>query len=122
LGKIIRNETIHIWGNGNVVRDFIYVNDLVDAFYRVITYNTNSNVFNIGSGEGYSLNDLLTIMKNVTGRDLSVEYTKSRTYDVPKIYLDISRARKELNWEPRTTLQEGIKLTWEYITHLSDFE
>jgi UDP-glucose 4-epimerase len=118
LGKILRNEPIQIWGTGDIVRDFIYVEDLVDALYRSIIYNTTSHIFNIGSGKGHSLNDLLTIMRKVTWRDLSVTYTNSRTYDVPEIYLDITRAIKELYWEPRTSLVQGIKHTWDFVSNL----
>jgi len=118
LGKIIRNEPIQIWGNGNIVRDYVYIEDLVDAFYHAIIYNKTSQVYNIGSGVGHSLNDLLSIMKNVTGHDLSVKYNNSRTYDVPEIYLDITRANKELNWEPHTSLEQGIQNTWDFISNL----
>lgn len=119
LGKILRKETIQIWGTGNIVRDFIYVEDLVDAFYRTITYDTVSNVFNVGSGKGYSLNNLLDVMRDVTGLELLVNYTKSRTYDVPEIYLNITRVREELDWEPHTSLDKGIRLTWDFVTKLN---
>jgi UDP-glucose 4-epimerase len=118
LRKIFRKETIQIWGTGDVVRDFIYIEDLVEAFYSSMISNTTSNIFNIGSGKGHSLNNLLNVMSSVIGIDLSVTYTKSRTYDVPEIYLDITRAKKELNWEPHVSLEEGIKLTWDFITSL----
>jgi UDP-glucose 4-epimerase len=118
LGKIVRKEPIQIWGDGEVVRDFIYVADLADALYRAIIYNTTSSIFNIGSGKGYSLKGLLAIMRTVTGHDFSVSYTASRTYDVPEIYLDITRAANELNWVPNTTLQEGIKHTWDFVNKL----
>lgn len=118
LGKILRNDPIQIWGTGEVVRDFIYVEDLADAFYRAIIYKPTSNVFNIGSGKGHSLNDLLAIMRKVTLHDFSVKYTTARAYDVPKIYLDISRATKELNWKSHTSLEQGIKNTWDFIVKL----
>lgn len=118
LGKILRNDPIQIWGTGKVVRDFIYVEDLADALYKAIIYKTASQVFNIGSGEGHSLNDLLSVMRSVTMRDFTVTYTTGRAYDVPKIYLDISRATNELNWEPHTSLEEGIKNTWDFVVKL----
>lgn len=120
LGKILRKETIQIWGNGNIVRDFIYIEDLVDAFYSSIICNTQSNIFNVGSGKGHSLNDLLPILEIVTQRKILVNYTKARSYDVPEIYLDITRAKDELKWEPHTSIEEGIRLTWEFITKHSD--
>lgn len=118
LGKIKRNEPIQIYGTGDVVRDYIYIKDLVNAFYSATIYNTTSHIFNIGSGEGHSLNDLLTVMKNVTGRNFSVTHTNSRPYDVPEIYLDITRASKELNWKPSTSIEQGIKHTWDFVNNL----
>lgn len=118
LGKILRNEPIQIWGTGDVVRDYIYVEDLVDALYCAINSTTPSRVFNIGYGKGHSLSDLLAVMKSVTGRNLTVTYTKSRSYDVPEIYLDITRASKELNWEPSTSLVQGIRRTWDFVNNL----
>jgi UDP-glucose 4-epimerase len=119
LGKILRKETIQIWGTGDVIRDFIYIEDLVDAFYRSIINVTDSHIFNIANGKGYSLNDLLAIISGVIGQKVSVNYTKSRTYDVPEIYLDITRAKKQLGWEPLTSLEDGIKLTWDFIKKIT---
>ncbi|MDO9254791.1 MAG: NAD-dependent epimerase/dehydratase family protein [Bacteroidales bacterium] len=119
LGKILRNEPIQIWGTGDIVRDYIYIDDLVDAFYHVVVTKTMSTIYNIGSGNGHSLNDLLSIMKKVTKSDFSITYTTARSYDVPEIYLDINRASKELNWEPQITLEQGIQSTWDFIKSLS---
>lgn len=118
LGKLLRNETIQIWGTGDVIRDYIYIDDLVNAFYASITYDTTSHIFNIGSGQGHSLNELLSIIKNVTGRNFSVKYTSARIYDIPKIYLDITKATSELNWEPHTSLEQGIQHTWDFVSNL----
>jgi UDP-glucose 4-epimerase len=119
LGKIMRDEQIQIWGNGHVIRDYIFITDLVDAFYNAIIYNTSSQIFNIGSGEGHSIQDLIYVMKKVTDCEFSITYSSSRMYDVPEIFLDISRAKKELNWVPNTTLEQGIRLTWDFVTKLS---
>jgi len=120
LGKILRQEPIQIWGKGDVVRDFIYVKDLVDAFYCAIVCTPNFKLLNVGSGKGSSLNDLLLIMRNVTGLDMKVNYVDSRTYDVPEIYLDIVKAKKELDWQPTTSLEEGIKFTWNFVRSLPE--
>ena len=115
LGKIFRNEPIQIWGDGNVIRDFIYVEDLANGIYNAIINKTSSQIFNIGSGFGYSLNEMLAIMKKVTNYNFSVEFKDSRNYDVPEIYLDISRAKKELDWKPTTSIEKGIIETWKFI-------
>lgn len=119
LGKILRNEPIQIWGTGDIVRDYIYIDDLIDGFYRALIDDTISNTYNIGSGKGHSLNDLLSIMKKVTNRDFSVTYTTARAYDVPEIYLDIKKASTELGWEPHKTIEQGIKQTWDFVSSLS---
>lgn len=118
LGKIAQNKPIQIWGNGEVIRDYIFVEDLVDALFNSTIKETNSTIFNIGSGKGYSLNQLLAVMKEVTSRDFEVSYTEARSYDVPEIYLDITRATTELGWEPSKSLEYGIKQTWDFINNL----
>lgn len=118
LWKILRNEPIQIWGDGEVIRDFIYIGDLVEAVYKTIILETTSRIFNIGSGEGNSLNKLLSIMRDVAGREVPVTYTSSRAYDVPKIFLDINRAKTQLNWTPTTTIERGIQYTWDFVKQL----
>jgi UDP-glucose 4-epimerase len=115
LGKIAKNEPIQIWGNGEVVRDYLYVEDLADAIFNSSIKKTVSNIFNIGSGRGYSLNQLLVVMKEVTSLDFEVIYNEARSFDVLEIYLDITRATTELGWKPSISLEYGIKQTWDFI-------
>lgn len=118
LGKIIRNEPLQIWGSGDVVRDYLYVEDLADAVYRAIVQTTASQVFNIGSGTGHSLNGLIKIISGVVGRDVPVSYSKPRSFDISEIYLDIHRAEAELGWLPLTSLEDGLSRTLEFIRSL----
>ncbi len=115
LGKIFNDSTIEIWGDGSVSRDFMYIEDTVDAFVRVVEEKAPSNVYNIGSGKSCSINRLLELMAQVTGRKPRIEYRPSRKFDIPEIALDIRRAEKELGWKPRMSLEEGISKTWEWI-------
>jgi UDP-glucose 4-epimerase len=115
LSKILKNEPINVWGDGNVVRDYIYIEDLVNAIYSSIICKTNSKIFNIGSGQGYSLKEILLLMKKVTGRDILITYSSPRKYDIAEIYLDITRAENELNWKPTTSLEYGINKTMDFI-------
>jgi UDP-glucose 4-epimerase len=119
LGKAARNEKIEIWGDGEIVRDYIFISDLVEGIIRASQYHTASRVFNLGSGSGQSLNKILSIIRNVTGNELRVNYTKMRSFDVPKIFLDIRRAQKELSWEPHTSLETGIKKTWDFVQSIT---
>ena len=82
LGKISRKENIQIWGDGSVARDYIYVSDLVKAIYSAaITEHTNQ-IYNIGSGKAYTLNQLLIKIRDVLKIDFNVQYMPSRPCDV----------------------------------------
>jgi UDP-glucose 4-epimerase len=118
IGKILRNETIEIWGDGSVVRDYIYVADLVEAIYLTISCESSYRLFNVGMGKGYSLMELLSVIKNISGCDIKISNTPTRACDVPKIYLDITRATEELNWTPSTSIETGIKYTWDFIKNI----
>ena len=69
---------------------------------------TQSRIFNMGSGVGTSLNDLIALIGDVTGLNVPVHYSAGRDFDVPHIRLDISRARQELGWQPLIELKNGI--------------
>ncbi len=115
LGKVYQNKPITVWGDGSAARDFFYISDLVDAFMRVIETDTKTNIFNIASGQAHSINEILSILREVTGRHITVTYTQGRKFDVPANCLDISRAKQELGWKPQVSLREGIGRTWDWL-------
>lgn len=95
-------------GDGRVIRDYIYADDVIDAAERVLHYNGQYNVFNIGSGKGESINDIIHIVDQLTSSNLIVKRYPGRKVDVPVNVLDISRAQKELGWNPTISLEQGI--------------
>lgn len=115
LGRALRGEAIEIWGDGSVVRDYLHISDVVRALIAAATSGSANQVFNIGSGQGSSLNTLLSAIREVTGKDLNVSYQPGRGFDVPVNVLDVTRAEKELGWAPQTNLQTGIAQTWQWI-------
>ena len=119
LGKVARGVPIEIWGDGEVVRDYIYVGDLIEGLYLATRMDTPAHIFNLGSGTGHSLNGIIEIISRITEEEVKVEYKAKRVFDVPEIYLDISRAREELHWSPITSLESGIRKTWKFIKKLS---
>ncbi len=114
IRRILAGEAIRIWGDGSIVRDYIYIDDVVDAFLRAAEYRGQADVFNIGTGRGVSLNALVDLLRRVSGRKVEVEYLPGRAFDVPEIVLDISRAVRELDWRPRVTLEQGLLRTWDW--------
>ncbi len=115
LGKIWNDSPIHVWGDGSVARDFMYIEDTVEAFVAVVERDTPSKIYNIGSGQSCSIKNLLELMAEVTGKRPRIEYGQSRKFDVPEIALDVRRAERELEWRPKTSLKDGIAKTWEWI-------
>jgi len=112
IRRILAGEPIQIWGDGGIVRDYVYIDDVVEAFLRAAAYRGPARVFNIGTGRGVSLNDLVARLRRIGGRPVEVTYLPGRAFDVPEIVLDVSRAARELGWRPRVSLEEGLARTW----------
>ncbi|MCX7834164.1 MAG: NAD-dependent epimerase/dehydratase family protein [Ignavibacteria bacterium] len=115
LYKTIKKEKIEVWGDGTVVRDFIYIKDAVNCIVKSLNVNTSEKIFNLGSGKGYSLNEILKVIHDVTNIKPNVIYLPARSIDVPINILDSSLARKTFKWEPKTSLKEGINNLYKYF-------
>lgn len=115
LWQMLKGEPLSIWGDGTVARDYFYISDLVLAVLAAIEKDTPLKIYNIGSGVPHTLNELLSIIQTVTGRTPIVRYSPARKLDVPFNSLDISRARKELLWQPQVPLEEGLARTWDWL-------
>jgi UDP-glucose 4-epimerase len=118
LGKIAREEPLIVWGDGNIVRDYFYVEELVRALIKIIDYPDPCCLFNIGSGVGYSLKQILDKIAKVTEKEFQVIYKPGRKIDVPQLILDTSKAKKELNWSLNVPLEEGIAKVWRWIQRI----
>jgi UDP-glucose 4-epimerase len=118
LGKVARREPIEIWGDGSVVRDYLHISDLVNGLYLAAVTPSPHRLFNLGSGRGHSLQDIVAAIRVVTGGDLPVLYKPLRPFDVPEIFLDITLARREFSWEPLVSLDQGIRETWDFVKKL----
>lgn len=115
LKKVMANEPIEIWGDGSIVRDYIYISDVVAALIQAAERSA-TGVFNIGSGLGYSINEILELVAITTNQKLDISFLKKRNFDVSKIYLDIGKANTEFGWEPVVDLLSGCSLCWQALT------
>lgn len=109
LGKALRGEPLQIWGDGSTVRDFLHISDVVAALLAAATYQGEERLFNVGSGEGLSLNQLVALLEAQLQRPLEVNYLPSRGFDVPTNVLCIERARRCLGWTPQVPVAEGLR-------------
>jgi len=109
--RALAREPITIWGDGSVVRDYIFVDDVMDAVVKAAGVAKPSAIYNLGSGEGRALNDIIEGLHRLLGRRIEVRYEPPRSYDVPVNVLDITRATVELDWTPRTSFEDGLSAT-----------
>lgn len=111
LGRALRGEGLEIWGDGSVVRDYVYVEDVAEAVVGAVTHGGPSRVFNIGSGAGLSLADVIAAMEELLGRRLEKRFRTGRPVDVPVSILDCGLAQRELGWQARTPFAAGLRAT-----------
>jgi len=116
LKNISQNKAIEIWGDGSVVRDYVYVQDVAHAVLNALAKVKSADIYNIGGGgKGHSLNDIIAVIKVGLGISFEVNYKPSRNFDVPVNVLDISKAIAEIGYQPTIDLSEGISRTWQWI-------
>lgn len=111
MHRALSQQPIEIWGDGSVTRDYIYIDDVAEAFARAVQYFGSKTVFNIGSGVGTTLNELIKIIEDVLGKRIECRYLPARPFDVPVSVLKNALAREELKWAPQVSLHDGIART-----------
>lgn len=111
ISSALMRQPIEIWGDGTVIRDYLYIEDVTSAMILAAAYDGPERVFNIGSGIGHSLNEIILLISDALGFDLDVVHKEFRSVDVSRNVLDCSRAARELNWRSRCSIHEGIEKT-----------
>ncbi len=115
LYRALNRQPIEIWGDGSVVRDYIYVADAVSAMVKAMGAEGPSRVFNLGSGQGHSLNDLLAEIRSLVDHPLDVTYQEGRALDVPVSVLDVEQAKMGLGWQPECSFRDGLTRTLDWM-------
>jgi UDP-glucose 4-epimerase len=124
LYRALKGEPLDVWGDGSVVRDYFFIGDLISAMVLAATTREieGGRVFNIGGGRGYSLNELIQVVEQVTGRPAMVRYQPGRPIDVPSVVLDTSHAAACFQWTPQVELADGVVRTWHWIRGLEGLD
>lgn len=108
----LSGESIVVYGGGGQTRDFVYIEDIVDALIAAATApDINRQVINVGSGTQTSVNDLVAAIGQAVGKPLDPIHSTGRPGGVRHMCADLARARKLLDFEPRTSLAEGLRRT-----------
>ena len=119
LGK---REKLFVFGNdyptkdGTAIRDYIHVNDLADAHWRALKYldDNKSDIFNLGTGAGYSVLEMIETAEKVTGKKINYEITGRRAGDPAILVADNTKAKKVLGWQPQFGLEDIIRTAWNW--------
>lgn len=114
IGKILKSEIINIRGDGGLIRDFIYIDDVINALLQISITETRGCIYNIGSGNGYSLNNIINEVKNLINFDVLIDYVQSRSMDIPLSILDNTKINNELFNFEYTSLKNGLIKTLNY--------
>lgn len=114
LRRILKNEELVVYGDGSAVKDFIYIEDLIDICYKLFEHE-ETGVFNIGSGSGVSINEIVQKIKLITGTESLIKYNTKQIYDVDRFVLSLVKLNKLIGGYQYTNLETGISKTWSWI-------
>lgn len=116
--KAINGEVATIYGDGGVVRDYIYIDDVIRSLRNLEQYEGEYRLFNLGSGSPQSVVDVVASIERALSIKMNVKYVEGRKSDVPVNYLDVSRFTSCFGYPALTGLDEGIRFTADYLRKL----
>ena len=113
LQRIAEGRPITVFGDGSMVRDYVYVEDVAAMIAATVTRSPEHPVYNVGSGVGTSVADLLSLAREVTGREVEVVHEPQPVTFVNRSVLDVSRFLREFGARPAVSLRLGTEITWQ---------
>jgi UDP-glucose 4-epimerase len=115
---VINNTSMDIWGDGEIVRDYLFMDDFISLCLIIADSNftfPRFEVCNVGSGNGHSINQVCALVEEVTGTKLERKYLPSRSVDAKRIVLDSAKAKQLFGWQATTALPVGISQSWNWF-------
>ena len=118
LGAILRNEPLCLYGDGEQTRDFTFVEDAVAATISAAEHGREGSVYNVGGGSRVSMNEILDVMAQCTGKTPNIQRQETQRGDMRDTFADTTRAKTELGFVPRVILRDGILAEYQWLTSL----
>ena len=116
IARRLAGRPVEIWGDGQVIRDFLHVDDVVEAMLHAAAYDGPHRVLNVGSGIGRSILEVVASVDDVLGmKGAEILYRHGRAVDVPANVLDVSLIRREFGWTARTDWLQGLRRTADWL-------
>jgi GDP-L-fucose synthase len=124
IRKVADNmNPIPVWGDGTELRDLLYIDDFIEAIEMIIEKQETYDIFNVGSNNVYSVNEVLSIMKSLVNNNNSIEYIKGKPSMIPTRKIDSNKIKNILGWEAKTPLEVGLKKSYDwYIENRNEFK
>ncbi|MFC1574229.1 NAD-dependent epimerase/dehydratase family protein, partial [Candidatus Latescibacterota bacterium] len=113
-----KEDPVLIWGDGTAIRDFAYSEDVAEGIILALYYGTGGRYVNLGSGQGYSIRELVETLNSFIPFNYKFDTTKSSGF--PRRVMDISLAREMIRYNPTTSLREGLEETWNWFSGHQD--
>lgn len=121
FGKILKRQSLEIWGDGSVIRDYIHIADFCNTLTSLLLKGARNETLNVGSGAGSSVNDIIHLAQEISGQSLKVNYREARPVDSKYAVLDISMLRRIIDFHP-VSLRQGMTFYWDIIRSDSPHE
>jgi len=118
IGALVGGAPFPLFGDGEQSRSFTYVLDVVDATIRAMEGAGRGSILNVGGGEEATMNETIALLERISGRTLDVRREPTVLGDQRRTKADTTRIRSELGWEPRTSLEEGLRAQWEWAASI----
>lgn len=124
INSIINNKIITINGDGNIMRDFTYISDIIDGIISSINYINNKNesiheIFNLGNGSPITLNKFIQYIEDILNKKAIINYSSSKNYDNDITCANLDKSKKILNYIPKINIKDGLILTINYYINNS---
>ena len=113
-----KEDPVVIWGDGTAVRDFAYSADVADGVILALFHGTGGRYVNLGSGNGYTIRDLVETLQGVVS--FQAKFDASKPSGFPRRVMDISLAKSLLDYQPQVSLQDGLQQTWNWYLENHD--
>jgi len=118
IKRILKNKPLTIYGDGNQTRDFLYIDDLASAVIKILespSENTDGETFQLGSGTETSVNDLIELLKDITGLSIDTIFEPPRKGEINRNYTSIEKIKKHIGYTPTFPIRKGLENTWKWF-------
>lgn len=117
FGKLVRGETLHVWGDGSAERDYLYIDDFIRLVLAALDARPKPGfrIFNACAGTSIDLNGLFALIEQITGRTLPRSYDAGRLIDAPSVRMQATRAMESFGWSAEVGLADGLERTWRWF-------